>query len=111
MRVLLDENLDHRLRNHLGAHEVFTVGYKRWAGLGNGELLRTAEANGIEVFLTGGQTLAFEQNLAGRRLAVVVLSSVEFLILENSLPLIVSAIDQAVPGSLQLVDCGKFQRR
>ena len=25
MKVLLDENLDHRLRGNLGAYEVFTV--------------------------------------------------------------------------------------
>jgi hypothetical protein len=53
VKVLLDENLAHRLRKNLGTHEVFTVGYKGWAGLKNGELLRTAEENGIEVFLTG----------------------------------------------------------
>ena len=49
MRVLLDENLDHRPRKHLGTHEIFTVAYKEWAGFKNGELLRTAEENGIEV--------------------------------------------------------------
>ena len=76
MKVLLDENLAHRLRTKLGVHEVFTVSYKGWAGLSNGELLRTAENNGIEVFLTGDQTLAYEQNLSGRAIAVVALSSV-----------------------------------
>ena len=50
MKVLLDENLAHRLRTNLGAHEVFTVRYKGWAGLKNGELLRTAENDGIDVF-------------------------------------------------------------
>ena len=67
MKVLLDENLAHRLRKNLGArHEVFTVSYKGWAGLKNGELLRTAENDGIEVFLTGDQTLTHEQNLKER---------------------------------------------
>ncbi|HEX4134270.1 MAG TPA: hypothetical protein VHY84_06580 [Bryobacteraceae bacterium] len=36
MKVLLDENLDHRLRRHLGSHEVFTVSFKGWNGLKNG---------------------------------------------------------------------------
>jgi predicted nuclease of predicted toxin-antitoxin system len=53
VKVLLDENLAHRLRKNLGTHEVFTVRHKGWAGLKNGELLRTAEREGIEVFLTG----------------------------------------------------------
>ena len=111
MRVLLDENLAHRLRTNLGAHEIFTVNYKGWAGLKNGELLRTAENNGIEVFLTGDQTLAYEQNLAGRAIAILALSSVEWDILKQHLPLIIAAIDKARPGTFQAVDCGTFPRK
>jgi predicted nuclease of predicted toxin-antitoxin system len=73
VKVLLDENLDHRLRKHLGQHEVFTVTYRGWAGLKNGELLQAAETDGIEVFMTGDQTLVHEQSLTGRRLAVVII--------------------------------------
>jgi len=111
VKVLLDENLDHRLRNNLGAHEIFTVAYKGWAGLKNGELLRTAEENGFDVFLTGDQSLTWEQNLTACRLAIVVLSSIEFPILKNHLPLIIAAIDKAVPGSFQSVECGSFSRK
>jgi hypothetical protein len=108
--VLLDENLDHRLRLHLSPHEVFTVAFRGWSGLKNGTLLRTAEESGIEVFLTGDQTLAYEQNLAGRRIAIVVLSSIELPILRGYLGKIRDAIDSAEPGSLQLVDCVVFRR-
>ena len=111
MKVLLDENLAHRLRKNLGAHDVFTVSFKGWSGLKNGELLRTAENDGIEVFLTGDQTLTYEQNLQGRIIAIVALSSIEWDILKHHLPLIVAAIDNAVPGSFQAVDCGIFTRR
>lgn len=111
MKVLLDENPAHRLRTNLGAHEVFTVSYKGWAGLKNGELLRTAENDGIEVFLTGDQTLTHEQNLSGRALAIVALSSVEWDILKHHLPLIIAALDNAQPGTFQAVDCGSFIRR
>jgi hypothetical protein len=111
MRVLLDENLAHRLRKNLGAHEVSTVGYRGWAGLKNGELLRIAEENGIEVFLTGDRTLLHEQNLKGRNLGIVALSSVEWEILKNCLPRIVTAIENALPGSFQEVDCGTFSRK
>jgi hypothetical protein len=111
VRVLLDENLDHRLRKSLVGHEVFTVTYKGWAGLKNGELLRAAEDDSIEIFLTGDQTLVHEQNLAGRRLAIVVLSSIEFPILKNNLSFILAAIDDALPGTLHAVECGTFRRR
>ncbi len=111
MKVLLDENLAHRLRTSLGAHEVFTVSYMGWAGLKNGELLQTAEEAGIDVFLTGDQTLTNEQNLSGRKIAVVALSSVEWDILKPHLPLIIVALDNARPGTFQDVDCGTFTRK
>jgi predicted nuclease of predicted toxin-antitoxin system len=111
VKVLLDENLAHRLRKKLGAHEVLTVSFKGWAGLKNGELLRIAEENGIEVFVTGDQTLSYEQNLKGRAIAIVELSSVEWDVLKNHLPSIITAIDRALPGTFQAVDCGTFSRK
>lgn len=109
--MLLDENLDHRLRKHLGDHEVYTVSYKGWAGLKNGELLHMAETDGIEVFVTGDQTLLAEQNLNARDVAVVALSAIEWPILRNNLHLIREAIDHALPGSFQSVQCGAFSRK
>jgi hypothetical protein len=111
VRVLLDENLPHLLRNNLDDHDVFTVRYKGWAGLKNGELLKTAEDDGFEVFITGDQTVSYEQNLKGRRLAIVVLSSIDWHILKNYLPLITAALDSALPGTLQTVVCGTFTRK
>lgn len=111
MKVLLDENLPHRLRKHLGTNDVFTVRYQGWSGLRNGELLRTAETDGFEVFLTGDQTLLDEQNLTDRRIAVVVLSAIEWHIIRSSLLTIQSAIDAAGPGSYQTVQCGVFSRK
>jgi hypothetical protein len=99
------------LRNSLGDHDIFTVRYKSWAGLKNGELLKTAEDDGFEAFITADQTISYEQNLTGRRLAIVVLSSIDWHILKNHLPLITAAIDRALPGTLQAVDCGTFTRK
>ena len=111
MKVLIDENLDHALRKLLGQHEVVTVTYMGWAGFKNGELLRIAEDNGIEVLLTGDQTLNYEQNLTGRRLAIVALSAIQLPIIKKHLPKIITAIDDAAPGSFQAVDCGTFSRK
>lgn len=111
MKVLLDENLDHALRNLLAPHEVVTVAFVGWAGLKNGELLQAAEEQGIQVLLTGDTTLHLEQNLTGRRLAVVALSAIQTPIIRNHVARIVAAIDAAAPGSFQMVDCGTFDRR
>ncbi len=111
MKVLLDENLPHRLRTNLGNHELFTVSYMGWSGLKNGELLSKADENGIEVLVTGDQTLNYEQNLSRRHLSIVALSSIDWHILKNNLSMIVAAIDRAVPGSFQALDCGTFRRK
>ena len=111
MKVLLDENLDHRLRGNLGSHEVFTASYKGWDGLKNGNLIRAAEGDGFDVLLTGDQTLFYEQNLSKRRLAIIAMSSVEWRIVEKHLARIIASIDSATPGSFQSVDCGIFSRK
>jgi hypothetical protein len=111
VKLLLDENLDHRLRGYLGGHEVSTASYMGWDGLKNGKLLDAAEADGFDVLLTGDQTLYFEQNLTGRKLAIVAMSSVEWRIVIDHLPQVVRAIDNAAPGTFQAVDCGTFSRK
>ena len=112
MKVLLDENLDHRLRNNLAPHEVFTAScYKGWSGFKNGRLLQAAEDDGFNALVTGDQTLHHEQSLTGRQLAIVALSSVEWRIPKNYLPQIIAAVGSAVPGSFQAVDCGSFSRK
>jgi hypothetical protein len=111
VKVLLDENLDHALRNLLGQHEVVTVRYMGWNGLKNGELLSVAEESGIEVLLTGDQTLNYEQNIPRRRLAIVALSAIQLPIIRRNLSKIIDAINNAVPGSFEAVDCGTFSRK
>lgn len=65
----------------------------------NGELLQCAENDGFEVFLTGDRTKFYEQNLTGCRIAVVVLSAIEWHIIRHSLLTIQAAIDSSTPGS------------
>jgi putative NIF3 family GTP cyclohydrolase 1 type 2 len=75
MKVLLDENLPHKLRVHLAKHETATVAYLGWVGLKNGELLKAAEDAGFDVFVTGDRVLAHRQDLAARKIAVFALSA------------------------------------
>lgn len=82
-----------------------------WSGLKNGKLLTAAELDRFDVLLTGDQSLYQEQNLTGRGLAVIAMSSVEWRIIKHHLPSIIAAIDEAKPGSYQAVDCGKFSRK
>lgn len=73
MKLLLDENLPHRLRNLLPGHEVFTVTFMKWSGIGNGRLLKLAADQGFDALVTNDNGMPYEQNLATIPCAIVVL--------------------------------------
>ena len=52
MRLLLDENLDWRLRRDLPGHQVESVPLIGWAGIENGELLTKAVDARFDVLVT-----------------------------------------------------------
>lgn len=110
MKILLDEDLPHKLRTAIVNHDVSTVAYLGWDGVQNGELLKATEEAGFEVFVTADKKLPKQQNLRGRALAIVVLSTVEWEIMKPFVAQIQTAVDDAVPGSFQVVDCGEFRR-
>ena len=82
MKVLLDENIPHDLRPFLRHHDTFTAAYLGWAGLKNGALLEAAENDGFDVLVTGDLSLPYQQNMEGRRLAIVSLSAVNWPVIE-----------------------------
>lgn len=110
MKVLLDEDIPHKLRGHLAAHETVTVAYLGWSGLKNGELLKAAEGAAFDVLVTSDQGLPHQQNLLARKLAVVVLSAQDWNILKHHVVKISAAVNRAKPGVVTRVDCGTFIR-
>ena len=111
MRVLLDENVPHKLRACLPQHDVATVAYLGWGGLTNGELLSAAENAGFDVFVTGDRALEHQQNVKGLRIAIVSLSAHNWPIIKHRVVEITSAIDKASAGSFTRVECGGFARQ
>jgi hypothetical protein len=89
MRLLLDECLPRKLKRQFSHHAVKTVPEMGWSGLKNGELLTLAEAQ-FDVFITADQNLPYQQNLAGRQIAVLVLVAADNR-LETLLPLVPAA--------------------
>jgi hypothetical protein len=110
VKVLLDEDLPHKLRMAISNHDVSTVAYVGWSGLKNGQLLKATEDAGFEVFVTADKKMSKQQNLKGLALAVVVLSTLEWKLMKPHLGRIQTAVDAAVPGSFQEVECGEFRR-
>ena len=75
MRILLDENLDWRLRRDLPGHDVQSVPLIGWAGTKNGRLLALAIEAGFEVFVTMDKGIPHQQNLKGLPIRVVRLAA------------------------------------
>jgi hypothetical protein len=73
MRLLLDENLDWRLRRDLPGHETESVPLIGWAGIENGELLRKAVKAGFEVLVPMDSNMVHQQNIGRYAIAVVAL--------------------------------------
>jgi predicted nuclease of predicted toxin-antitoxin system len=73
MRILLDENLNWRLKRDLPGHEVESVPLLGWAGIQNGALLRKAAENGFDVLMTMDSNMVYQQNLPIQSIAVIVL--------------------------------------
>ena len=74
-----------------------------WATLRNGDLLRVAEDTGYYIMVTADQDLSYQQNLSDRRLALVVLSTNNWSIIERNTTLIERAVNAATPGSFEFV--------
>jgi predicted nuclease of predicted toxin-antitoxin system len=72
MRILLDENLDWRLKRSLPGHEVESVQLNNWAGIKNGELLVRAEKS-FDAFMTMDGNIRFQQNIAKSKLILIAL--------------------------------------
>ena len=75
MKLLLDENLPHKLRSLLIGHDCYTATWMGWSGIENGELLRRAADAGFDAFISNDRGLEHEQNQAALPVAVVVLLS------------------------------------
>src|SRR5207253_9730245 len=96
--ILLDDCVPQRLRNHLPGHECQSARYAGFGGLENGESMTAAEAAKYDVLLTVDRGFEYDQNLGGRQIAILILST-KSIRLEDLLPQ-----DRNVLVSLQLIN-------
>lgn len=99
MRILFDQATPLPIRAYLDPHEVRTASQQGWATLKNGDLLTAAETAGFEVLLTTDKNLRYQQNLEGRKIAVVVLGRQQWPQVRGYVQRIVDAVNSAAPGS------------
>ena len=75
MRILFDQGTPVPLRKYLTEHSV-TIAYEEgWSNLSNGDLLKSAEGKGYQIFVTTDRNLRYQQNLSDRQMAIVVFLS------------------------------------
>jgi hypothetical protein len=75
-----------------------------WSTLRNGELLSAAEAAGFQVLLTTDTNLKYQQNLANRVIAIVVLGKARWPRIQPVVARVAAAVDAATPGSYTVVE-------
>jgi len=103
MLVLLDQNVPIGVCRILASHEVRTAYQMGWADLSNGELMDAAEAAGVAVLVTCDQNIVFQQSLAHRRIAVVVLATNRWTVIRAQPLKVESAVTAATAGSFSVV--------
>ncbi len=74
MKILLDECVPWPMHKILHGHSCSTVQGRGWGGIKNGDLLRRAEGE-FDLFITSDQNIRYQQNLTGRRIAILELST------------------------------------
>ena len=99
MKILLDESVPRLLKVRLSHLDISTVQELGWAGIRNGELLRRAETQ-FDVLVTADQNLRYQQNLSGRRLAILVLPSNQVPVVIHLIPQVETTLATLQPGTL-----------
>ena len=105
MRIVFDKNVPVGVRRFLSEHEVRTFVEMEWhPQMENGELLKAAESSGFDVMVTSDQNISHQQNLAGRKLALVVLGSNIWPVVRDHGAAIAAKVDAATPGSYEFIE-------
>jgi hypothetical protein len=95
VRVLFDQGTPAPLRHLLPGHEVSTAYERGWSTLKNGELLAAAEGQGFQVLVTTDMNLKYQQNLAARSIAIVVLGTTSWPRIKVAAEVVAAAVNAA----------------
>jgi hypothetical protein len=99
MLILFDHVTPRGIARFLPGHTITRARQRGWDKLSNGDLLAEAERAGFDVFLTADKNIRYQQNLEGRKIAVVVLSTPQWPMVRLHVAEIAAAVNAAMPGS------------
>jgi predicted nuclease of predicted toxin-antitoxin system len=102
VKILIDECIDERLRLLFPAHVCQTARFAKLAGFKNGRLLEAAEEAGFDVLITVDQNIPDQQNMSGRKIALVILRGSTNRLRDLTLlaPAAISAINSIAAGDV-----------
>ena len=103
MTIIFDENVPWPLSRHLASYRVSSVQEEGWAGMQNGALIQAIDGL-FDILLLADKNLRYQQNLAERRIAIIELPTNRWPALQAKLAAIQAAIENARPGSYQIID-------
>jgi len=105
LKILLDENLDWRLRRDLSGHAVESVSLLGWAGIQNGALLKRAEREKFDVLVTMDSNISYQQDLSKYRIAIFALRAPSNRLADTRplMPKLVVALRRIRPGTVTVI--------
>jgi predicted nuclease of predicted toxin-antitoxin system len=106
VKVLVDECVPLKLVRLLTGHTFATAQQKGWGGFKNGRLLALAEPE-FDLFLTSDRNLQYQQNLKGRKIAVLLLSTNHWPTLKKQVVLVQAALDKVRANEFLRVEIPK----
>jgi hypothetical protein len=100
MLILFDHGAPRGLARAFTGHTVLTAKARGWDRLNNGALLNAAEEAAVDLLLTTDQRIRYQQNLTGRKIAIVVLTgTTKWSRVRLHIERIAAEVSSAKPGS------------
>lgn len=103
MKILLDECVPSPMQSLLSNHACTTVQSKGWSGIRNGDLLQRAEAE-FDLFITSDQNIRYQQNLVGRSIAILELSTNDIGRIRAAVSILEDAVANIQPNAPQRLE-------
>jgi len=75
MKILLDENVNRKLKNDLSGFETWTIAEMGWSGKKNGDLLKEILEESFDALITGDKNMEHQQNFESYPIPVIILNS------------------------------------
>jgi hypothetical protein len=99
MLILFDHSTPAPLRYALKGHVIVEAVERGWERLANGALLEAAEAAGFDLFVTADKNIRYQQNLTGRKVAIIALGNAQWPVLRQHVERVAAVVGAATPGS------------